>query len=70
MLYRPGDNKHMPMVELTRRNLQILLEKLDDPQSVRTIGDPDWKILVRAVENDEHYANRAPGAMLVRGQLK
>jgi hypothetical protein len=70
MLYQEGFEGHAPVLELTRRNLEILLAKLDDPTSRRMIGDPDGKIFVRAVENEEHYANRRPGAMLVRGQLK
>lgn len=39
------------VVELTRRNLQALLAKLDDPLSTRASVDPDDKILVRAVES-------------------
>ena len=57
----PADD--LPVIELTRRNLEILLAKLDDPLSARTIGrDGVW---VRAVENDDHYAaeDRSPGAM-------
>lgn len=58
-------------LELTRRNLETLLEKLDDPLSQRTLIDPDNKIAVTAVvdpdnkieivavENDYH--DRAPG---------
>lgn len=50
-----------PILELTRRNLQALLDKLDDPLSNRTLTDPDRQIMVRAVEDQEHYADRAPG---------
>lgn len=50
-------------LELTRRNLEILLEKLDDPISRRTLLDPDGVIAVKAVENDEHYSDREPGVM-------
>lgn len=39
------------VVELTCRNLQALLAKLDDPLSARALVDPDDKILVRAVES-------------------
>jgi len=53
----------LPTVELTRRNLEILLAKLDDPQSVRMLVDGDNRVCVRAVENEEHYADRDPGAM-------
>lgn len=68
----PSNPTSFPMIELTRRNLEILLEKLDDPASARTIfkDDPDlpypWNgFAVRAVENDEHYAaeDREPGTM-------
>lgn len=58
-------NPHVevPIVELTRRNLEVLLAKLDDPASARTLIDPDDLIAIRAVENDEHYKaeNRVPG---------
>lgn len=59
-----------PVVELTRRNLEVLLAKLDDPESQRTIIDPDWMIGVRAVENEAHYdaEAREPGDMLLRGE--
>ncbi|MGV0680337.1 hypothetical protein ABQE62_29435 [Mycolicibacterium fortuitum] len=39
------------VIELTRRNLQALLAKLDDPLSARALVHPDDKILVRAVES-------------------
>ena len=52
-------------VELTRRNLLVLLDKLDDPRSLRTLrmasDDLDLVVAVRAVENDEHYHDRIPG---------
>lgn len=51
----------IPVLELTRRNLTALLDKLDDPASARTLIDPDRKLAVRAVEDVEHYADRAPG---------
>lgn len=52
-------------VELTRRNLEVLLAKLDMPGSARTIVKDGFS--VRAVENDDHYAaeGREPGPMLV-----
>jgi hypothetical protein len=52
-----------PVLELTRRNLQALLDKLDDPLSQRMLGDPDHNIYVRAVEDNAHYKDRAPGAV-------
>ena len=51
----------LPTIELTRRNLEILLAKLDDPLSNRTISKSGHA--VHAVENDAHYADREPGAM-------
>lgn len=53
----------VPMVELTRRNLMVLLEKLDDPNSQRTIIDGEHHISVRAVEDSEHYKARSAGVM-------
>lgn len=59
-------SKHgVPVVELTRRNLMVLLAKLDDPSSARTIIDGENNIAVKAVEDFAHYANRAPGEMLM-----
>lgn len=58
---RNGDVIH---VELTRRNLIALLDKLDDPLSVRTIGkggDDCCYVWIKAVEDIEHYVDRAPG---------
>jgi hypothetical protein len=51
----------MPVLELTRRNLTTLLAKLDNPASARTLIAPEGTIAVRAVEDAEHYADRAPG---------
>lgn len=51
----------VPVLELTRRNLEALLAKLDDPSSRRTLIDADLRIAVRAVENDDHYKTRPPG---------
>jgi len=60
----------MPMVELTRRNLEGLLEKLDDPNSVRTLIDPEGEIAVKAVEDAEHYKTRPAGDMFTNGEFK
>lgn len=48
-------------VELTRRNLQALLDKLDDPLSARAITKDG--VLVKAVEDEAHYADREPGVV-------
>ena len=55
-----------PTVELTRRNLESLLAKLDGhpPDSSCTLIDPSFRVAVRAVENEEHYKDRRPGAMI------
>jgi hypothetical protein len=61
--YLPDENP--PVLELSRRNLQVLLAKLDDPLSLRELESPrgpgEPYIRVKAVENEEHYADRAPG---------
>ena len=49
-------------IELTRRNLVILLAKLDDPNSFRTLSKDGWA--VKAVEDDEHYSDRPHGYVL------
>lgn len=53
-------------IELTRRNLAALLMKLDDPLSARTLSKtaeegPSVFVMVKAVEDAEHYSDRAPG---------
>lgn len=54
-----------PVLELSRRNLMALLAKLDDPASARTLLTPgapgDPVLVVRAVEDAEHYADRPAG---------
>lgn len=52
-------------LELTRRNLQTLLDKLDDPLSERMLLDPSRQIVVKAVEDDEHYSDRKPGKVFM-----
>lgn len=52
-----------PVLELTRRNLETLLAKLDDPLSARRLVDPDNRVEVRAVEDIEHYSDRPPGTV-------
>lgn len=54
-------------LELTRRNLEALLAKLDDPASARTLmkqedhGEGNEWVEVVAVEDDTHYKVRAAG---------
>ena len=50
-------------MELTRRNLETLLAKLDDSLSYRMLVDGEHKIAVRAVEDEDHYTDRAPGTV-------
>ncbi len=52
-----------PVLELTRRNLETLLAKLDDPISKRALIDGDHTILVVAVEDSDHYKTREPGVV-------
>ena len=62
----------IPVIELTERNLRGLLEKLTDPDSARTLVDPDYRVAVRVVQNDDHYKaeGREPGPMLTNGDWK
>lgn len=50
-------------LELTRRNLTVLLAKLDDPISVRTLAkvSKHGYVEVVAVEDAAHYGDREPG---------
>jgi hypothetical protein len=52
-------DENAKVLELTRRNLTILLAKLDDPLSAAAIFN--GQIYVKAVEDEEHYADREPG---------
>lgn len=63
MKFIDGNSQGLHSLELTRRNLQALLDKLDDPDSARTLVDPDWEIRVTAVEDAEHYSDREPGVV-------
>lgn len=53
-------------LELSRRNLETLLAKLDDPHSARSLvkgiepDDSAW-IMVNAVEDEVHYSDRPAG---------
>lgn len=61
----------MNRVRLSRRNLELLLEKLDDPNSHKTIIKrddqhpkyPSTQTIIIAVEDEDYYYERAPGAM-------
>ena len=58
-------------IELTRRNLTVLLRKLDMAKGTTacTIIAPGGSgFYVKAVEDEAHYADRTPGAMLVEGE--
>lgn len=50
-------------IELSRRNLETLLAKLDDPESMRILVAPDSTFYVKAVEDGEHYSDRPAGAV-------
>ena len=60
----------IPVLELTERNLRTLLEKLTYPYSSRTLIDGENKIAVRAVPDEEHYSDRAPGVVYTNGEYK
>ena len=60
----------IPVLELTESNLRTLLEKLTDPYSSRTLIDGENKIAVRAVPDEEHYSDRAPGVVYTNGEYK
>lgn len=61
-------------LEMTRRNLKTLLTKLDWNAQLRpelsslasacTLISPGGDVVVKAVEDDEHYRDRAPGPVL------
>lgn len=70
MKYLPAPQGSTPVLELTRRNLESLLEKLDDPNSERMLLDGERLIYVRAVEDSEHYKTREPGPVYTNGRLK
>lgn len=57
----------VPVVELTRRNLEALLMKLDIEGSACTLVSGCGRIAVKAVENEEHYKDRPPGTMNMGG---
>jgi hypothetical protein len=71
MKFNP-DAEPWPVLELTRRNLETLLAKLDDPLSQRTLIDDQHLIMVVAVEDSEHYKTRAPGVVYMpsTGEVK
>ncbi len=52
-------------VTLSRRNLRVLLSKLDRPDSARTIfiKSGDTYLVVAAENDDVHYRDHAPGRM-------
>ena len=61
MKFVEGIDNNFHTLELSRRNLIALLSKLDDSNSVRTLISPGARIVVRAVEDAEHYSDRTPG---------
>lgn len=71
MRYIANKNGLPAKIELSRRNLEALLDKLDDAKSARTLmkqeeaSEGDEWIIVTAVENDSHYSERPAGAVLI-----
>lgn len=60
------DNGNIVGIELTERNLKVLLDKLELPGSACTIVDETAAVYIKAVPDDEHYKDRAPGIMFTR----
>ena len=64
-----NEERYEVTVEFTRRNLQAMLDKLDDPNSACTLTKQSddltspWVVIMRGVEDNEHYANRPAGAV-------
>lgn len=56
-------DEHTVMITLSRRNLQGLLAKLDDPTSLRTLLkiEKGVRLYVEAEEDEEHYRDRPEG---------
>lgn len=69
-LEKGEENGPYHILELSERNLRTLLEKLTDPNSQRTLMDPDRRIFVKAVDDVEHYSDRPAGIMLTNGEFK
>lgn len=71
MRYIAGRDGVPAKIELSRRNLEALLSKLDDPSSARTLmkqeneEDGDEWIVISAVENNSHYSDRDAGAVFM-----
>lgn len=63
----PTAQDDLPVLELSQRNLEALLLKLRVEGSARTLIDPDGKIAVKAVPDEEHYASRPPGEVVTFG---
>lgn len=76
MKFIPANPGGASRLELTRRNLTTLLAKLDDPLSKRTLkwgsdaADEDNLIIVKAVEDEEHYSDRPPGEVYMPSEQK
>lgn len=60
------DRGEIVTVTLSRRNLVTLLNKLDRPDSLRTLyrDTDDGMLIVKAETDDEHYQDREPGPVL------
>lgn len=63
MRFVPSEGEGVAYLELTRRNLVTLLSKLDGypVDSECTLISPCRGIVVKAVEDAEHYSDRVPG---------
>ncbi|MFT9663682.1 hypothetical protein ACM0CQ_15705 [Mycobacteroides abscessus subsp. abscessus] len=52
-------------LELTKRNINTLLDKLDDPASARTLGSGCGRVMVQAVEDDGRHSKDTSEGMVV-----
>ena len=72
LLWVPKQERIEVWVTLSRRNLRALLVKLGDPDSKKTISrdvEPGMRLYVRAESDDEHYAERVPGQLVLWTEL-
>lgn len=65
MIDPEGENMESIHVTLSRRNLETLLKKLDDPTSAKVLycKTDHGVLIVTAQENDQHYRDRIPGVV-------
>ncbi|WP_142277533.1 hypothetical protein [Mycobacterium timonense] len=65
-----SDESGRRVVELTQRNLLVLLAKLDVPLSSQALIDGEGRILVRAIENEARPDDATARARLSEGVVE